>query len=543
MGVAIGHLGDCAPEGNMLLLREASNDETAAAQRGSAKEHVLLLLGLFVWLAATAWMRPLSLPDEGRYVGVAWEMLRSGDWLVPTLDTLPYFHKPPLFYWMSAASMAMFGVNAWAARLPSLLAAVGSAYALLMFVRRWADAEIAWVMLGILATTPFFYGGAQFANLDMLVAACMALTILSAADAVLAARDGQPHRQTLAAAYVFAALGLLAKGLIGIVIPGIVIVVWLMVSAQRAMVLRLVWLPGLALFALIAVPWFAAMQVRYPGFFQYFFIHHHFERYTSNDFNSQLPFWFFIPVFLGVTLPWSVFLATAARAKDTFPVPRRAARSLMATWLLATLVFFSIPSSKLVGYVLVAVLPFAYLAAYGLLQRAGDAGKARTLVMRNALIGVALCAAALAGALLFQRDDVGAQVAKLHPLRGVAADRILALNGYPFSLAFYLQLRQPIYVADAWDEKAVMARDNWRRELFEAARFAPARGKELLIKPEAAARMLRCSDRTVWVLASQADVARHPELKDLEQIATASDALLLRSPAVAASQRALDCGP
>jgi len=62
------------------------------------------LLG--VWLLATVTVRPLMLPDEGRYVGVALEMLRSGDWLVPTLDGLPYFHKPPLFYWITSASLA-----------------------------------------------------------------------------------------------------------------------------------------------------------------------------------------------------------------------------------------------------------------------------------------------------------------------------------------------------------------------------------------------------------------------------------------------------
>ncbi len=55
------------------------------------------------------WLRPLALPDEGRYVGVAWEMVRSGHWLVPTLDGLPYFHKPPLFYWITATSLSWFG--------------------------------------------------------------------------------------------------------------------------------------------------------------------------------------------------------------------------------------------------------------------------------------------------------------------------------------------------------------------------------------------------------------------------------------------------
>jgi 4-amino-4-deoxy-L-arabinose transferase-like glycosyltransferase len=523
------------------LLPAASQHESAIRPGRSANQGGLVLCGLLAWLAVTAWMRPLSLPDEGRYVGVAWEMLRSGDWLVPTLDTLPYFHKPPLFYWASAASMAIFGVNAWAARLPSLLAAAGSAYALLAFVRRWADGEIAWVMFGILATTPFFYGGAQFANLDMLVSACMALTILSAADAVLAGRDGQPRRLTLAAAYLFAALGLLAKGLIGIVLPGIVIAIWLVVSAQAAMLLRLVWLPGLALFALLAVPWFALMQARYPDFFHYFFIHHHFERYTGKDFNSRLPLWFYGPVFLGVTLPWSVFLAAAVRSSDTNLPPHRAVRSLMAIWLLATLLFFSIPSSKLIGYVLVAVLPFAYLAAYGLLARAGDAGRARTLMLRTAAVAVGLCAAVMAGALIHERQNIAGLAGKMHALRGgVDGDRFLALNSYPFSLAFYLQLRQPIFVAEGWEEKEVMGRDNWRRELFEAARFAPLRGKELLITQKAAARMLRCSDRTVWVFAPAAAVALHPELNGLERVDAGPDAVVLRSPPVAA--RGPDCG-
>ena len=57
-----------------------------------------LLAGVPLWLAIVAWIRPLSSPDEGRYVGVAWEMLQGGDWFVPTLDGFPFLHKPPLFY-------------------------------------------------------------------------------------------------------------------------------------------------------------------------------------------------------------------------------------------------------------------------------------------------------------------------------------------------------------------------------------------------------------------------------------------------------------
>lgn len=79
------------------------------------RESLALGLVLALWLFSTSWVRPLGMPDEGRYVGVAWEMVRSGDWLTPTLNGLPYFHKPPLFYWITALSLSASAVNAMAA--------------------------------------------------------------------------------------------------------------------------------------------------------------------------------------------------------------------------------------------------------------------------------------------------------------------------------------------------------------------------------------------------------------------------------------------
>lgn len=100
------------------LPRTASHGFTAAA------------LCLVAWVAFTLVARPLMLPDEGRYVGVAWEMLRSGEWLTPTLNGLPYFHKPPLFYWITATSLWLFGQHEWAARVASLLGAALGATAM-----------------------------------------------------------------------------------------------------------------------------------------------------------------------------------------------------------------------------------------------------------------------------------------------------------------------------------------------------------------------------------------------------------------------------
>src|SRR5262249_12310627 len=344
-----------------------------------------LSLAVFLWLAAVAWLRPLSLPDEGRYVGDALEMLWSGNWLEPTLDTLPYFHKPPLFYWLTAASLGTFGINAWAGRLSSLLAATACALSLYHFLWRWSGHAQARTALLVLLTAPFFYGGAQFANMDMLVTASISGTILCAAHGVLGTSDGaRPSRSALLGAYALAALGLLAKGLIGIAIPAIVIGIWLVFVGRPWMILRLVWLPGVALFAVLGLPWFLLMQARYPGFFAYFFVHHHFERFAAQGFNNPQPFWFLVAVFAALTLPLSPFLVGAARACANSEAAGRSRQRqvLMWIWLISTLVFFSIPTSKLIGYVMVALPPLGALAAEGLLYAAGTQARARTWAMR-----------------------------------------------------------------------------------------------------------------------------------------------------------------
>ncbi|MDB6000531.1 MAG: glycosyl transferase family 39, partial [Rhizobacter sp.] len=127
-----------------------------------------VFLVAFAWLACLAWMRPLFLPDEGRYVGVAWEMVHSGNWLTPTLDGLPFFHKPPLFYWITALALQLFGPHEWAARSASVLAGSATVAAVYSTVRGWLGDREAKMAALVLATQPLFFGASQFANLDML---------------------------------------------------------------------------------------------------------------------------------------------------------------------------------------------------------------------------------------------------------------------------------------------------------------------------------------------------------------------------------------
>ena len=309
------------------------------------------LLAIGAWLAALIWYRPLTLPDEGRYAGVAWDMLRAGSHGVPLLDGMPYFHKPPLYYWLSEFFFALFGPHPWLARLPSWMAAWGTSIALYFFVLRHRDRATATMTTLILACMPFFYGGAQFANLDMLVAGMISLCVLAAAETALRAERGQAYRVMSLVAAALAGLAVLAKGLIGLVLPGAVLFIWLVAGKRWRGLKALVWPPALLLFAAVAVPWFWLMQTRFSGFYDYFFVYQHFQRFAAAGFNNAQPFWFYLPVIVGLALPWSLWGGGILR-KTFWTGPTRELRLLAAIWAVVILAFFSLPASKLVGYVL-----------------------------------------------------------------------------------------------------------------------------------------------------------------------------------------------
>lgn len=462
----------------------------AAQARGSWQRGdsvFLLLAGL--WLALTAGLRPLTAPDEGRYAGVAHAMLQSGDWIVPRLDGLPFFHKPPLFYWIAGGAIRVFGVHEWAARLPSVLGAWLAAAALYAFLRRHGDARQArWSAL-ILCTCPFFFVGAQFANLDMLVAGCISATIACAADALLRRDAGAPWRPPLAGAFAGAALGLLAKGLIGLVLPGAVIVLWALLARRGRTALRLAaWWPGWLLMLAIAGPWFVAMQLRYAQFFDYFVITQHFRRFADSGFNNQHPLWFYLPVILGLCLPWTPWLLGWLRrpAGDgvTPSSDDRAVRLLMGVWLGVIVVFFSLPRSKLVGYVLPALPPLAALVAGGLARAlrapdpaAQDLGETRTRRPIRALAATGGVAAVLCVAAVLVAGHVGTPPdARLRLPAGQAVapgDRVVMLDRYYYELPFYWRLHGPVVVAGDWRPAVAQASDNWRKELADAGDFEP----------------------------------------------------------------------
>ena len=485
----------------------------------------------FAWLALSIGLRPLTLPEEGRYVGVAWEMLRSGDWMVPTQDGLPFFHKPPLFYWITAASMQLFGANAAAARAAPLLGAMLGALGLVWFVARRVGAEQArWSGL-VLMTLPFFFGAAQFANLDILVAGFIALAVVFAADAALAIDAGEPHRRSLVAAWAAAALGVLAKGLIGVVLPGLVLVLWLLAMRRPGIILRLLSPLGLVVFLLVAAPWFIGVQMRHPGFAHYFFVYQHFERFAATGFNNVQPWWFFFAAVPALTLPWSPWLLRSAfRQRSGEAAAAAAARQLMWIWLGGVLAFFSLPQSKPVGYAMPVLFPIAFLAA--------DAASAawrqarpwpRRAVQASFGVAIAICVAAVIGSAATYNRDNTALARTLLELRG-AGEPVVFAGEYFFDLPLHARLQEPVPVTGRWTDPKIAERDNWRRELAEAAPFAPELAARLLVTPEQGFA-LRCGTKPLWVAVRVDAEGQVSALPGATRMTTSNRASLWRVPA------------
>lgn len=492
------------------------------------------LVAAFLWLAATIAARPFALPDEGRYAGVAWGMVTSGDWLVPRLDGLPYFHKPPLFYWITAFVMQVAGPVEWAARIAPLLGATAAATALTLFARRWCGERFARHALVVFSTQVLVFIGAQFANLDMLVAGCITVTTLAAAHAALVREEGGDGRGALAIAWLFGGLGVLAKGLIGIVLPGMVIVAWLLLRKRWRVLLSLLWWPGALLFLAVAAPWFVLMQRQFAGFLHYFFYVQQFARYAQGGFNNQQPALFYPVVLLVLAFPWSLWLLAGLR-RHRHADPRRAALKLLAwTWLVLVTLFFSLPQSKLVGYIFPVAAPLAFLGADVVERMPGAAWRWRASVAAAAVF----CASAV---------TLGT-VHPLHSTRGIGmalrasgpADQVVFLKHYWFDVPVYGRLVQPVRVIDEWDESRIRDHDNWRKELADAAQFDPALGRALLLASDDATAAL-CTSALTWVAADGDTAREQPVLAQAQEVATEGDTHLWRLPAVPAGATRPGC--
>jgi len=334
-----------------------------AARRRSIYVGLLALVAV-LWLALLP-LRPLFNPDEGRYAEIPREMLASGDWIIPHLNGLAYIEKPPLQYWATALSLAVFGDTEFAARLYTALSALGAMLAVGLVAKRLWGNGAGFRAAAMLAGMPLFVILGQLSTLDMSLTLYMTVALAAFLAAQSAAAAGRPTRGWMLLAWAGVGLGVLTKGLVAAAIPAAVLGLYSAYSRDFAPWRRLHAAAGLPLFLAITVPWFWLAARRLPDFLEFFFVHEHFARYLTPSADREEVWWFFGPVFLLGSLPWTLSALRVLFLNWPRPGARRDFDStlFLKIWVWFVCVFFSLSDSKLIPYILPALPALALLTA------------------------------------------------------------------------------------------------------------------------------------------------------------------------------------
>lgn len=353
-----------------LDLKEQPNMTPASFRQYGIKGAVIVIAG-FIWFLLLGY-RDLIEPDEGRYAEIAREMLSSGDWVTPRLNGFKYFEKPPLQYWGSAISMAILGETNAAARVwCSGLGFVAALWAGFVGKRLYGGSAGYFAFLFSISTV--LYAGMGHANsLDMGVSALLFIAMGALVLAQTERHRPNQERNWMLLAWVALAGATLSKGLIGLVLPGGTLVLYTLWQRDWALWRHLHLGKGLLVYLLVAAPWFVAVSYANPEFPHFFFIHEHFERFTSDVHGRTKSNWYFFAVFAIGAMPW-LFSAINGVIKPPFswraePGKFEASRLL---WVYAIFVFFffSISHSKLPGYILPMFPALALLVGENMAKR------------------------------------------------------------------------------------------------------------------------------------------------------------------------------
>ncbi len=322
----------------------------------------LIALVVLLWMLALG-QRVLLNPDEGRYATLSLAMMESGDWLTPRLNGFLYFEKPPLQYWVGALAFQLFGVGELTARFwPGLsglitIALIGWTGGRLWGLRTGIHAA------AIAAGSTWIVANSHFLSLDAGLTAALTLVLCAVLRAEQPGIDSRQARRWMVTAWAGMGLAILSKGLVGLVIPGTVLVLVSLIGRDARLWTRLTWGPGLVTLALITVPWFVLMAQRHADFTHFFFIHEHFERYLTETHRRVGGWWYFVPLLLAGFLPWTGSLPWLLR-EPTFMAERDgSALRWLRVWIVFVFVFFSLSGSKLPSYILPMFPALALLLA------------------------------------------------------------------------------------------------------------------------------------------------------------------------------------
>jgi 4-amino-4-deoxy-L-arabinose transferase-like glycosyltransferase len=345
--------------------------------------------------------------DEPRYAQIAHEMLGHFDsaheikgklsaCVTPYLYGHPWLEKPALYYWRAMFVFQEFGVHDWSSRLPSTTFAFIMVALIYLHMRRFRpgghlDAAI------ITVASAGIIGFARGASTDMQMAAPLAIGLLG-----WYAWYETDSKFWLFDIYFFTGVATLAKGPVAPFLALVIVMAFAAMRRDWSILRRSFWWPGALLYFAIVLPWFIAVQHQNPTFFREFFLEHNLERFGTNRYQHQQPFWYYLIVVVLAVMPWTVVAIRAlvdgihtavcewrarrsANCKPCSNRPGDAFPEFLVLWALIPIIFFSFSQSKLPGYILPAIPPITILTG-DYLFRSRQKGLNRWVLIGHAVL-------------------------------------------------------------------------------------------------------------------------------------------------------------
>ena len=350
------------------------------------KERILLLL--LALAVAFPFLGSFGLlePDEGRFAQIGREMAASGDFLIPRLNGIEQFYKPPLVYWISAVGMRLFGVSEWTARLPSALAFVGTIWLVGWMGWRVGGRKVGWMAVLILASMVEPYALGRQITLDM----SLTFWVTAAMACLVEVGLGGRGRGWGYLFFFCMGMGFLAKGPMAWVVPLSAAWMWGWGDKRSGQKLTLPWKSGIALTFGVALSWFVLVCVKYPELWKYFLGYELVERFASTTHGRSKPWWFFFPILAIGTVPWTGFLLGLGNAtwKKIKANSLTSVQWALGGAIVIPFVVVSSSGSKLLTYILPIYPALALALAMGLRRGLGGVWEKLGWGMALTLLGL-----------------------------------------------------------------------------------------------------------------------------------------------------------
>ena len=331
---------------------------------------VLCGFAFFYHLGAAA----LFEPDEGRNADKARDILLLSDWITPYTNFVPALDKPIFYYWLVAIAYKIFGVSEFSARLPSALAGLACVVLVYYFAKRYLGPQTAlWSSLVLVGSVEYLLL-ARIVIFDMPLALTMTLS-LCAFYAAQRTGDAATRSISYALMYIGAAAGMLIKGPIGLILPGMIVIAYIVAAKKWSLLREMHLFAGTLLVLGVAAPWYIWCEIKNPGYLRYFLWEENFVRYFTPHFNRPGPWYYFVVVLLVGFLPWTLLLPFVfSRARKKL---RDDAIVFLLLWAGLPFLFFSLSSSKLPHYILPVFPPLALLTGGTIAERLESASNRR----------------------------------------------------------------------------------------------------------------------------------------------------------------------